>query len=69
MFLLRGIFVPGKRSLRRPANTSRSAKAILGKLKSLSALINKADSATVGYALLNPPATTSTDLIALNPQS
>jgi hypothetical protein len=38
-------------------------------LKSLSALISKADSATVGYALLNPPATTSTDLMARNPQS
>lgn len=38
----------GKRSLRRPANTSRSAKAIFGALKSLKALISKADSAIVG---------------------
>jgi len=67
--LFLGISTPGKRSLNNPEKTSISWKAILGILKSLRALISSAASATVASALLNPPATTKTDLIALSPQS
>lgn len=61
--------MPGNKSPSNPKKMSMSSNTILGMLKSLKALINKAASDNSGSALLNPPATTSTDLMALIPQS
>jgi len=46
--LFLGIYILGNRSPNKPKKISKSAKAILGKLKSLKALISKAASETVG---------------------
>lgn len=59
----------GKRSPNKPKKISRSTTGIFGKLKSLKALIKISYSGRSGSALLKPPATVSTDLIALRPQS
>lgn len=66
---LRAINTLGNISLSNPMNISISAATIFGVLKSLNALISNAYSEIVVSALLNVPATTNTDFIALRPQS
>ena len=67
--LFLGTLTPGNKSPSNPKKISKSSITILGVLKSLNALISKDYSGISGSALLKPPATTKTDLIALNPQS
>ena len=57
---------------RSPINLTKmglSSVTILGKLKSLRALINKGSSGISGSCLFRPPACLRTDLTALNPHS
>lgn len=67
--LFLGTLIPGKRSPKRPKKTGVSSYTIFGILKSLKALRSTAGSSRLGSALFILPATTSTDLIALRPQS
>mmetsp|Transcript_11916 Transcript_11916/g.29155 ORF Transcript_11916/g.29155 Transcript_11916/m.29155 type:complete len:205 (-) Transcript_11916:1787-2401(-) len=67
--LFRGGSWPGNRSPSKPKKTTSSSLTIFGMLKSRSARIKRASSASVGSARLKPPATTRTDLIARRPQS
>ena len=60
---------PGKRSFIRPMKTVISMLRILGTLKSRSALKSTSDSAWPSLDRSRVPATTSTDLMALRPQS
>lgn len=67
--LFLGTSIPGNKSPKRPKKTGESSYTIFGILKSLKALKRTAGSSRLGSALFILPATTSTDLIALRPQS
>ena len=59
--------IPGKRSLRMPANNGKSCAKNLGTLTSIRALINNASSFSFGEDLLRFPAAVITVLTALIP--
>ena len=59
----------GNRSEMRPRKIGLSSATILGRLKSLRALMRTCSSGLSRSLLLRDPATTSTDLMALRPQS
>ena len=67
--ILRGGSTPGKRSPNKPKKIGTSCCKIFAVLESRKALIKIAASAISGSARKYPPATRSTDLTALNPQS
>ena len=69
IYLFRSTSNAGNKSPIKLRKIGASSVVIFGMLKSLNALINTLSSLMCGSALLNVPATTRTDLIALNPQS
>jgi hypothetical protein len=64
-----GGFILGNKSSINLVKIGLSSVTILGKLKSLKALMSKGSSGISGSALLSPPAYLSTDFTALRPQS